>query len=158
MNFEEYCEDILDQHVALMSEEQRAQASKGFEEFQNGAQKRRTQLNDKALDARSVAKLFGGKALTGTKKQKEWAEKIRAEKLRGMTDKQAILASAPDGLLTSSKFWIENRSASAADIGNFVEQQKALLNKYKDAKANGDHESVSEIAPQYNALTAKWGF
>ncbi|MBK7543185.1 MAG: hypothetical protein IPI57_15825 [Candidatus Competibacteraceae bacterium] len=42
-------------------------------------------------DARSIAKAFGGKALKGTAKQKEWAEKIRASKIDGMSAEDAEL-------------------------------------------------------------------
>jgi hypothetical protein len=118
----------------------------------------RTSLSDKALDARAVAKMFGGRALKGSKKQKEWAEKIRAEKLREMTDLQAVAACDPNGLLTHSKFWIENRDKSGKEIGEFVEQQKTLLAAYNEARNAGDAEKVARIAGQYNALTNKWGF
>ncbi len=45
----------------------------------------RTALSAKTQDARALAKSFGGKALTGTVKQREWGEQIRAEKLKGMS-------------------------------------------------------------------------
>lgn len=118
---------------------------------------RRT-MSQTAQDARTVAKMFGGKALKGTAKQKEWAEKIRAEALRGMTIEQAEMAAEPNGLLTNSKFWIENRTRNGREIGEFVEMQKALLKQYRTAHAAGDEGKVAEIAGKYNALTEGWGF
>lgn len=118
----------------------------------------RQTLSAKALDARAVAKAFGGKALTGTAKQKEWAEKIRAEKLASMTQDQAEMACDPSGLLTNSKFWIENRAAAASAIGAFVTDQKALLAQARALKAAGRADEYSRAAAQYNAMTAQWGF
>ncbi len=118
----------------------------------------RKSLSAGAQDARAVAKAFGGKALKGTAKQKEWAEKIRSEKLAQMGQDQAEMACDPNGLLTNSKFWIENRSAAGAAIGDFVMQQKALLAQHRAAKTAGDAVKVAAIATEYNALTAKWGF
>lgn len=119
---------------------------------------RRTQLSPKALDARAMAKQFGGKALKGSAKQKEWAEKIRAEKLVEMDQDQAEMACDPNGLLTNSKFWIENRSASGKSIGEFVMNQKAMLAQHKVASKAHRFDDMKAIAENYNALTAKWGF
>ena len=118
----------------------------------------RKPLSILALNARNIAKAMGGKALKGTAKQKEWAEKIRAEKLGMMTQDQAEMACDPCGLLTHSKFWIENRSANGTDIGNFVMNQKALLARHRTASKAGNGLVVAETANEYNALTAKWGF
>lgn len=116
----------------------------------------RKSLSTKALDAREIAKAFGGKALVGTAKQKEWAEKIRAEKLKSMQFEDAILVCDPTGLLGNSKFWIENRNASASDIAAFRREQKTLLTAFKKLE-KGTPEAF-EIADKYNALTKKWGF
>lgn len=118
----------------------------------------RKPLSDKAQDARALAKFFGGKALKGTARQKEWAEKIRAEKLRQMSPELAELVVDPNGLLTNSKFWIEHRDSSGEAIGEFIHQQKALYKQYQSAREALDHEKVKSISEQYNALTAKWGF
>lgn len=115
-------------------------------------------LSSKAIDARAVAKAFGGKALTGTAKQKEWGEKIRAEKIRGMDVDQAEMACDPEGLLTKAEFWIENRSRTSNEIGEFVMQQKALLKQARSLHAEKRVAEYQAIAAQYNALTAKWGF
>lgn len=118
----------------------------------------RTTVSPKAQDARAVAKLFGGRALTGTARQKEWAEKIRAEKLAKMSQDQAEMACDPNGLLTEAKFWIENRSASGAEIGAFVQEQKALLQLAKSLRDAGKADKYAEVVKRYNALTARWGW
>lgn len=123
----------------------------------------RTPLSTKAQDARAIAKVFGGRALKGSRKQKEWAEKIRAQKLQkasheGMTPDQAELACNPDGLGAHAHFWIEARDEAPRDIGVFFENQTAMLNRYRAAREAGDAELVAKLATEYNALTAKWGF
>lgn len=124
----------------------------------NTSRAARRPLSTKAQDARAVAKLFGGRALKGTAKQKEWAEKIRATALQQMTPDQAEMAADPNGLLTSSKFWIENRQRAGKEIGAFVENQKALLKRYQSARIAQDAETVAALASEYNALTSRWGF
>lgn len=118
----------------------------------------RKTVSAKAQDARAVAKMFGGKALKGTAKQKEWAEKIRAEKLAQMSESQAEMACDPLGLLTHSKFWIENRTRNGSEIGAFVEDQKALLKQAKSLRAAGKADEYAVVAARYNALTTTWGF
>jgi hypothetical protein len=119
---------------------------------------KRQTISTNALTARNIAKAFGGKALKGTKKQKEWAEKIRADKVQKMTRDQAEMVCDPNGLLTHSKFWIENCDASPTAIGHFVMTQKALLAQYRASHAAGDADQVAKIAAEYNALTEEWGF
>jgi hypothetical protein len=118
----------------------------------------RAVLSIKAQNARVVAKTFGGKALKGTAKQKEWAEKIRAEKLTQMTAEQAEMACDPNGLLTAAKFWIGNRDVTGRAIGEFVQQQKSLLKRARTLKARGATAEYAAVAAQYNALTKQWGW
>lgn len=119
----------------------------------------------------SGASLFGGKALTGSKKQKVWAEKIRAEKLRGeqvgtsiydpkdeMTEAQAVLACDPNGLGKSAHFWIANRARRPSEIGAFFEQQKRLLADALAMRDAGKTEEFKAAAAEYNAFTTAWGF
>ena len=84
--------------------------------------------------ARAAAAKFGGKALTGTKAQKEWAEKIRAEILGKVTSDQAEILVRR---FPTSKFWIENRAtpnigAAAVEADALYKQSHAL---YKQAEA-----------------------
>ncbi|WP_129352082.1 hypothetical protein [Solidesulfovibrio carbinolicus] len=125
-----------------------------YEACEKGTQ--RKTLSEKAMSGRETAKAFGGKALKGSFKQKEWAEKIRAGKLSSMTDEQAKLACDPNGLLTHSKFWIENRFKSGTEIAEFVTEQKGMLKQYRAYPQTGHEEEKKILAAKYNALTEKW--
>ncbi|MDG4583412.1 MAG: hypothetical protein P9E67_04895 [Candidatus Competibacter sp.] len=115
-------------------------------------------VSAKAMDFRAQAKLFGGKALTGSAKQKEWGEKIRAEKLGGMTPEQAELVCDPAGLTRSAHFWIQNRAATGASIAEFETTRRGLLKQARALKARGAAAEYAAVAAEYNALTARWGF
>jgi hypothetical protein len=129
---------------------------------------KRQSVSPKAQEARDIAKFFGGKALKGSMKQKNWAEKIRAEKIQQMDEAEAMMAVDPNGLLTHSKFWIENRECSGQQIGEFIQQQKATLKRYNSLVEKYNHnpeeasddlkQQIKETANEYNALTAKWGW
>lgn len=127
-------------------------------DYSTGRPRARRQLSAKAQDARAVAKLFGGRALKGTAKQKEWAEKIRAEKLAEMTEDQAEMACDTNGLLTNAKFWIEQRARSGREIGAFVQEQRALLKAAKTLRDTDKADKYAAVAARYNALTAAWGW
>ena len=71
--------------------------------------KKKAPINPVLKANRDIAKGFGGKALTGTAKQKEWAEKIRAEKLVKLPEDDARKIASGGGFLDTSKFWIDNR-------------------------------------------------
>jgi len=118
----------------------------------------RASLSAKATDARSFAKAFGGKALTGTAKQKEWAETIRAEKLAAMDHDAAAMACDANGLGRGAKFWIDNRAATSAQIADFFRQQHALLKLARTLKSKGMAAEYADAAARYNALTSAWGF
>ncbi|NNC24245.1 hypothetical protein HKX42_00085 [Salinisphaera sp. USBA-960] len=115
-------------------------------------------VSQKAEESRAAAKMFGGIALTGSKKQKDWGEDIRADKIKSMDIDQAEMACDRDGLGRTAKFWIENRKRSGREFGEFFQAQKALLKQHKTARANGDETATAEIASKYNALTTEWGF
>ncbi len=118
---------------------------------------------------REYARQFGGRALTGTAKQKEWAEKIRAEMLAGMNQDQAEMACDPKGLMKTAKAWIENRKRKPREIGEFVMEQKAMLRQFEAIKSLRDlcrdderrkalQLELEQIAEKYNALTKCFGF
>ena len=120
-------------------------------------QKPRKAMTQKAIDARATAKFFGGKALTGTTAQKEWAEKIRAAALDKMSDGDAAVVCCKSGLLNTARIWIENRGKTAAQFASFAVSQKTLLAAYKAAAARQDADSAKKISEEYNALTAVFG-
>ena len=121
------------------------------------SQKPRKAMTAKAIEARATAKFFGGKALTGSTAQKEWAEKIRAAALDKMTDGDAAVVCCKAGLLNTAKIWIENRDKTASQFAAFAVKQKQLLAAYKAAAAKQDSDSVKSISSEYNALTASFG-
>lgn len=118
----------------------------------------RTELSAKAQDARAVAKFFGGKALTGTAKQKEWAEKIRASVLGWLTQDQAELVCDPASLCRTASFWINNRNRRPAEFPEFVEAYRALARRCESHRAAGNQSALTADVAKYNALTAVWGF
>lgn len=157
MSFNDYVSDILGLHQSLMSREEIEAARRDYDSLQPVKSAPRP-LSQKAREARHSAKFFGGKALLGSAKQKEWGEKIRSEKLGGMSEDQAVFACAPDGLGKHSKFWIENRERSSREIGAFFERQKALLAKGMELRDRLDSAEYASVAAEYNALTSEWGF
>lgn len=118
----------------------------------------RKTISNKAQDSRNAAKMFGGKALTGSAKQKEWAEKIRAGKLAEMSAEQAEMVCDPKGLGRSAHFWIENRAKTPGAIAGFFVQYKALNMKCDALKKSGSEKEYAAAAAEYNALTTVWGF
>lgn len=75
-----------------------------------------------SLKSRSIARGFGGKALTGTKRQKEWGEDVRAKIVKQVTPEIAQ-ALCNDDRLQSARFWINNRGRSPEDFSRLVSQQ-----------------------------------
>lgn len=75
------------------------------------------------LAARDVAKFFDGKALKGTKKQKMWAEVIRAEKLKQLDERIArILCTHYQ--TQSASFWIDRKDFSASQLADMCSEIK----------------------------------
>lgn len=72
-------------------------------------------VSNEAKSSRDYAKSLGGKALTGSMKQKDWAEKIRAKKLKELTpvDAKKILSN-PES--EKSSFWIDRADMSGGGI------------------------------------------
>ena len=97
----------------------------------------REEVSDQTKEYREIAKKFGGKSLRGTKRQKEWAEKIRAEKIQQVDEKAAkILAMSNVSYLNSAKFWIEARDLT----GHFIAEsfEKAFKIVKQANRAHGD--------------------
>ncbi len=114
-------------------------------------------MNPKTKAARDSARFFGGSALNGTSKQKEWAEKIRAEKLGQMTPDDALIVAA-DSLAAQSKLWIENRDKPASDFVAFAVARAKLIADCSAAKDALDAPAAKAAAEAHNALTDVWGY
>lgn len=113
-------------------------------------------ITDKAKSARAVASMFGGTALTGTAKQKNWAEEIRAKMLAAMTEDQAILVCKHDSLFTTAKFWIENRTKDGRQIGEFAAKLADIRAEHVTARTENNAEKIEATAAEYNQLTKEW--
>jgi hypothetical protein len=81
----------------------------------------RKAASDDVKENRKIAKKFGAKALTGTTKQKKWAEQIRANVLTSssLSDEQKTKFLGCANFVEESKFWIENR---AVDVSYFTKE------------------------------------
>ena len=75
--------------------------------------------SENVKNARKFIKTIGGKALTGTPKQKEWAEKIRLDKMIELDPEDAKQVVFHE-IFAHSKFWIETRDKSAESILTFA--------------------------------------
>ena len=82
----------------------------------------RKNLPKKTLEFRRIAKDIGGKALTGSRRQKEWAEKIRAEKIDDCStqNQKEALVNVSISDIQKAKFWIENRDKSGRKIAHII--------------------------------------
>lgn len=158
LSFEDFVEEYLDLQVALMSDAELARARADYAARTAPSRPATRPLSDAATDARATAKHFGGRALTGTARQKEWAEKIRSQKIVAMPLAAAELACDPNGLGRTAKFWIENRDRTTAEFAAFLTEQKSLLAQAKALHAAGQAAEYAAVAARYNALTSKWGF
>jgi len=76
---------------------------------------RKVALSEDAKNARKLAKAFGGLALRGTGKQKNWGEVLRAGKLERMALDDAIMLCAYEPAQEAS-WWIEHRQTLAHRI------------------------------------------
>lgn len=89
---------------------------------------------------RAVAKFYGGKALTGSSKQKEWAESIRAKwlELDNISDEQKAEFLALQGATGTAKFWINNKGAlSKVNKSTLIkcdEELRALIEQHNELR------------------------
>lgn len=163
-SFEDWVSDMYDLQVGLMSPEDKAEKFKEYQAAKKAANKEKGTKSEKAVlsEAAAAAKLNavskGGVALKGTPKQREWAEKIRQQRLSAMTPEQVAIAVNPNGLFVNAKWWIETRDMDARQLGAFFEAQKkmlALARKQQAANAASDYAETVKI---YNGLTGQFGF
>lgn len=74
----------------------------------------------KAAEARKTAHLHGGKALTGSVKQKSWGEGIRKAFLERVSDKAVVEVALSKPEFGKAKFWIDNRNLRVDDLANII--------------------------------------
>ena len=160
LSFQDYCEEYLDLDIALMSEEQLKNARSGYSNLVSDT--KHNQALAKAKESRKLAKFYGGKALTGSAKQKKWAEDIRQTVLESdaLSDEQKTELVKLGGFTNTAKFWINNKDKSADkfDADTIVaDYQKlvALHDKHYDTLARQNTVCEKEAARKeiYEALT-----
>lgn len=71
---------------------------------------------DKAAEHRATAKLLGAKSLTGSAKQKAWAEKIRKEFIEKTESENVLYEVLNNPRAQHSDFWIALRDCEYMDI------------------------------------------
>lgn len=91
----------------------------------------RKPLSDKIKEARAVAKDFGGKALKGSKKQKDWAEGIRANILKNI-DKNLAETLASNALFQHSSVFINIRNKSHSNIEQMLIEILELIKEHNN--------------------------
>lgn len=113
---------------------------------------------------RAFAKQFGGKALTGTAKQKDWAEKLRYEILQKVSASEASTIIAIDAAATA-KFWIEARfvepkkiADQAASVLALEAMTKTVSKMYQDTYTLRDGAMRSNIGNLKDKLRRENGY
>jgi len=121
--------------------------------YRTGGKTTRWVPSEDVKENRKIAKFYGGKALTGTMKQKVWAESIRATILSSDTLSDEQKASFIDlgGFTLTAKFWIENRALapSAFTRDHLISEFRALSGlseKHYDTLARTCATSVKNAA------------
>ncbi|PQQ35664.1 hypothetical protein C6H68_23915 [Photorhabdus luminescens] len=95
------------------------------------------ELSAAAILCKNGSKLTGLKPLKGTTRQIEWAEKIRFEKIKSMTDSQLSIVKLGNASTYKAQFWINNRYADNNDIIDSIEHfyskkgKKMILRGYQ---------------------------
>lgn len=166
LSFEDYCEDHLNLHIALMNEEEIKSARKSYSEFTRYEKtsseiKKHNKALEKAKESRKLAKFYGGKALTGSAAQKKWGEEIRQTILLSSElsdDNKTKLCAL--SVAQSAKFWIDNRDkkANLFDVDVMVEEHRKLCllyNKHNNTLVRTASAQEKELARKeiYEALS-----
>jgi hypothetical protein len=81
--------------------------------------------------ARADAKKLGLVKITGSTKQKQWAEQIRIERMKAIPDVE-LSNFAGKKLFAAAKFWIETRKLEVDEITKTIKQVRDLNNKAWD--------------------------
>ena len=108
----------------------------------NSARSERSSISEKALQNRNKAKFFGGKALKGTKKQKEWAEKIRAQRIEKGFSEEALEALLSLEGAKNCSFWIGTREKTNAQIEVLLNERAVLVRKHNKLLRDAEAEIV----------------
>lgn len=166
--FEDFCEEFLDLHIGLMSEEQLISSKAAYAAFLRDSKtpaevEKHQRALAKARESRKLAKFYGGKALTGSPAQKKWAEEIREKVLESdsLTDEQKSELVTLGGFTSTSSFWINNRDKAPSNFEpkKIVAENnklKELYHKHYDTLVRSGSASDKERARKeiYGVLSA----
>lgn len=159
ISFEDYCEDYLDLHIALMSEDQLKSARAGYADLVRDSKTpaeiaKHEKALAKAKESRKLAKFYGGKALTGSATQKKWAEEIRQKVLESsaLSDEQKTKLVTLGGAANTAKFWINNKDKSPAafDAATILAEDRKLRDLY-----NKHYDTLVRSGPVYEKELAR---
>lgn len=120
---------------------------------------------DNAADARSTAKLFGAKALTGSAKQKSWGEALRKAFIERVQNEAVLDAMLTNNDAQKAKFWIETRELGhqmitdillgAESYSKAIEKSEAISRVKKIIKGHGSSSSYAQA--KVRELNSKYG-
>jgi len=113
-------------------------------------------VSEDVKEIRSDIKKLGGKILTGSMKQKEWAEKIRFKKIyaghlsaEGLKDIVNV-----GGFTNSAKFWIENRNVDSSEfiaeniVGQYTGLQEVEAKNHRELAVGGQVSQVKNAVKE----------
>ena len=95
-----------------------------------------TAATPEAKMLQAAARARGMKALTGSSKQKKWAEEIR-EKVTSVTSDPYLLKTFGSEL--RAKFWIENRDISAMEIARKLADSETWARTFIETNLSRQH-------------------
>lgn len=109
---------------------------------------------DKAKESRKLAKFYGGKALTGSAKQKSWAESIRNDVLAStlLTEENKEKIVQLGGAANTAKFWInnKNKTPSAFNAETILAEDRKLSELYEK-----HYDTLTRTASSYDRELAR---
>lgn len=121
---------------------------------------RQISLN-KAKEARKLAKFYGGKALTGSAKQKSWGESIRNDVLASsaLTDEQKETLLQAGGFTQTAGWWIDNKDVPANEFTaeNIVSKWRGLValeDEFINNRSNLKHVIEKQVADVVDYMKA----
>lgn len=117
-------------------------------------EQRRQEVNDAAKAARAELKTLGYRALTGSKKQKDWAEGIRLDIVSRLD--QSVRGEFADKEFQKADFWIENRKKHPDQFKRFLELDAEIAARAKAASDARDFYRMNEIVLERRRLHAEW--
>ena len=126
---------IAKRTIAELENDFRCEQDNGYDYEVTQRSVKNTVLSTSA-EYKAIAKSFGGKALTGSVKQKNWAEQIRAGHLAVLSSEEAkMICKHEADFFKKSSFWIDNRDKSAQDFINLISNIVSLKNRKAEARA-----------------------